>query len=117
MPEKERARLKEQYVKELRERKQIQRTLEAAQQQQTVNRALGRMIDTLQHLQDDPDEFSARLEAETALNEARLDIALNQESSTEPKTVSDPGSDEPLRTPSTKTIGPTLQSDPSDDTS
>lgn len=117
MPEKERARLKEQYVKELRERKQIRRTLEAAKQQQTVNHALGRMIDTLESTQQDPDEFSARLDAETALNEARLDIALSQESPTqEAKPVSDQSSDEPSQVPVSKTIGPKLQSDPSDNT-
>ncbi|MCY4000856.1 MAG: hypothetical protein OXF84_08650 [Bacteroidetes bacterium] len=116
MPEKERARLKEQYVKELRERKRVQQTLGSVHARRSVNQALGNMADMLDDLTDGSiDEITTRMDAETALNEARLEIALEEqhhqeqhssppiEKSTEPPS-------EPSRPPS-KTFGPRLRTD------
>ena len=111
MPEKERARLKEQYVKELRERKKIRRTLEAARRRQSTNRALNDMVDTLTSTSGTIDEFTTRLDAETALNEARLEIALEQEPPVEDTPVPDEDSPVQVAEPTAKTIGPLLKSD------
>lgn len=114
MPEEERARLKEQYIKELRERKQIRRTIESAKKTQSINNALGAMIDTLVSAGDTADEFTARLDAETALNEARLEVALNDELPPEKKSGDD--SEAAPQTPDlpAKTIGPRLKADTPD---
>lgn len=111
MPEKERARLKEQYIKELRERKQAQDSINTLRKRQGINQALNNMVETLENTtSDSADDIMHNLEAETALNEARLDIALeNQEShSTETSCNS-----LDINTPPaiSKTIGPRLRSD------
>ena len=115
MPEKERARLKEQYVKELRERKRTQRTLESLLAHRSVNKALGNMADMLDDVTDGSmDEFTSRIDAETALNEARLEIALDHQMEDQPSSspvdTSTPMDSESSSPPS-KTIGPRLTSD------
>ena len=114
MPEEERARLKEQYIKELRERKQIRRKIESAKKTQAINNALGAMVDTLVSAGDTADEFTARLDAETALNEARLEVALEDELSKENKPAADLDAAPQPPDPPTKTIGPRLKADTPD---
>ncbi|MCY3628995.1 MAG: hypothetical protein OXI05_08555 [Bacteroidota bacterium] len=114
MPEEERARLKEQYIKELRERKQIRRTIESAKKTQAINNALGAMADTLASAGDTADEFTARLDAETALNEARLEVALEDELSKEKTSAADLDSAPQTSDPPSKTIGPRLKADTPD---
>ncbi len=116
MPEQERARLKEQFIKEFRERKQIRRSLESAHQRQTVNQALADMVNTLEETVDPVDEYTARLDAETALNEARLEIALESQTPEDPNRPSKVSSvqDEPPNDSTAKTIGPRLRTDASD---
>lgn len=105
MPEKERARLKEQYKKELRRRKQFLQTVKTARNQQAADQALLNMVGALENAGDTVDEFTARLDAETALNEARLEIALeNQLPDIEEPSVA-PESSEQSPAPVTKTIG------------
>ncbi len=111
MPEEKRARLKEQYIKELRERKKIRHTIESAKRTQAVNNALGAMVDTLASAGDTADEFTARLDAETALNEARLEVALEDELTTEKKSITDSDSAPQPSGPPIKTIGPRLKAD------
>ncbi|MCY4159161.1 MAG: hypothetical protein OXE92_08110 [Bacteroidetes bacterium] len=114
MPEKERARLKEKYIKEFRERKQIQHTLKAASKRQAVNRALGSMVDALEDAANPLDEFTARLNTETALNEARMDIALEQKAPTEKCAAPVENSTQATASPPAKTIGRQLKSDASE---
>ena len=114
MPEEERARLKEQYIKELRERKQIRRTIESAKKTQAINNALGAMVDTLASAGDTADEFTARLDAETALNEARLEVALEDELSKEKTSAADLDAAPQTPDPPSKTIGPRLKADTPD---
>lgn len=111
MPEEERARLKEQYIKELRERKQIRRRIESAKKTQAINDALGAMVDTLASAGGTADEFTARLDAETALNEARLEVALEDELPPERKSATDLDAAPQPPEPPAKTIGPVLKAD------
>ena len=103
-------------MKELRERKRVQQTLGSVHARRSVNQALGNMADMLDDLTDGSiDEITTRMDAETALNEARLEIALEEqhhqeqhssppiEKSTEPPS-------EPSKPPS-KTFGPRLGTD------
>ncbi len=117
MPEQERARLKEQYIKEFRERRHIRRTLEAARRRKAANQALSDMVDALEDPADPTDEFTSRLDAETAMNEARLEIALENQIP-EDLRQSDPESPAPSQASTTdstaKTIGPRLRTDPSE---
>jgi len=110
MPEKERARLKEQYSKELRERKQVLNSLDTLRKRQSVDQALESMVDTLENTtMESADHLTSKLDAETALNEARLEIALENQTQdpVETSKISDPRSS----TPTAKTIGPRLRSD------
>ncbi len=108
MPEKERARLREQYVKELRERKHFLKSVNASRKRQTIDRALESMVDSLENVTDEStDHLTQKLNSETALSEARLEVALENQPP-----------DEALRTsgaestaPTSKTIGPHLRSD------
>ncbi len=111
MPEEERARLKEQYIKEFRERKRIRRNLESAKKTKAINHALESMVDTLVSTENTTDEFTARLDAETALNEARFEIALENQSTQEGTSSSSTDLDAttPPPDPPTKTIGPNLK--------
>jgi hypothetical protein len=79
MPEKERARLKEQYIKELRRRKEVLQTVKAARNKQAADQALLNMVEALESTGGTVDEFTERLDAETALTEARLEIALENQ--------------------------------------
>ena len=113
MPEKERARLREQYVKEFRERRKIRRTLESARRRQSTDRALGNMVEILNSTRGTTDECTMRLDAETALNEARLEIALEKQDAAPEE---DPGRSDkkpavPAEEPPVKTIGPQLRAD------
>lgn len=123
MPEKERERLKKQYIKELRRRKEILQTVRTARNKQASDRALLNMVETLEHAGGTVDEFTDRLDAETALAEARLEIALENQpemalenqppKSEEPSTVPEP-SNQPSA-PVTKTIGSALGGTRSDE--
>lgn len=106
MPEKERERLKQQYIKELRRRKEVLQTVRAARNKRAADQALLNMVDALENTGGTVDEFTERLDAETALNEARLEIALeNQEppESEEPSIVPESSKQSPATV--TKTIG------------
>jgi len=120
MPEKERARLKEQYVKELRERKRAQRILDSSHNSYEVNKAMDNMAHMLDDVTDvSMDELTMRLDAETALNEARLEIALEHQTQGQhdppPIEKSIPASSEPSSPPA-KTIGPRLRTDTTSNT-
>ncbi len=115
MPEKERERLKKQYVKELRRRKEILQTVRTARNKQSADQALLNMVEALENTGSTVDEFTERLDAETAMNEARLEIALENQppESEEPSTV--PESSKQAPAPVTKTIGSALGSTRSDE--
>jgi len=114
MPEEERARLKKQYVEELRERKKMRQTFEAARKGQAIDRALGDMAETLANAGGTVDEFTARLNAETALNEARMEIALDHETPLEDPAATDKDSTKQPAPSPAKTIGRQLRSSTSD---
>ena len=106
MPEKERERLKKQYIKELRKRKEFLQTVKAARNKRTADQALLNMVEALENTGGTVDEFTERLDAETALNEARLEIALENQQppeSEEPSIV--PESSKRPSATVTKTIG------------
>lgn len=115
MPEKERERLKKQYIKELRRRKEILQTVKAARNKHAADRALLNMVETLENTGGTVDEFTERLDAETALNEARLEIALENQppESEEPSIVPESSKQPPA--PVTKTIGSALGGTRSDE--
>lgn len=115
MPEEERARLKEKYLKELRERKKIRRRIASARKTQAVHRALGEMVDTLAGTTETEDAFISKLDAETALNEARLEIVLESEIPEAETPVSDPKSSPQPPDPPEKTIGRLMKANPPDE--
>ena len=105
MPEKERERLKKQYIKELRRRKEILQTVRTGRNKRAADQALLSMVEALENTGGTVDEFTGRLDAETALNEARLEIALeNQPPKSEEPSIAPESSKQPP-TPVTKTIG------------
>ena len=116
MPEKERERLKKQYIRELRRRKEFLQTVRSARKEQAADQALLNMVEALEDTGGTVDEFTARLDAETALNEARLEIALENQQppdSEEPSIVPEPSKQPPA--PATKTIGSALGGTRSDE--
>ncbi len=115
MPEEERTRLKEKYLKELRERKQFRRRIASVRKTQAIHRALGEMVDTLADTTETGDAFTSKLDAETALNEARLEIALESETPEAKVPVPDPKSPPQPPSPPVKTIGPRLKANPPDE--
>ncbi len=115
MPEEERAHLKEKYLKELRERKQIRRRIASVRKTQAIQRALGEMVDTLASTTETGDAFTSKLDAETALNEARLEIALESETPQAKTPVPDPKSPPQPSSPPAKTIGPRMKANPPDE--
>lgn len=112
MSESDREHLKEQYIKEFRERKKFRQSVESAKKTQTINHALGNMVDILDSTGGTADEFTARLDAETALNEARLEIALESEPHVKKPAAPNSNSVAGTADPPAKTIGRRLKHDP-----
>ena len=90
MSEKERQRLKKQYIKEFRERKHIRQTLEATQKRRNIDAALSRMVYGTEGSKENFDQEAVKHESQDV-----NDI---------PDNVQSPA----------KTIGPRLRSDTSD---
>ena len=70
--EEKRKLLKEQYKKELRERKEFVSKVKNLRQMQRINKALAEMT-----AEDDTDEWIRKLNEETAFTEAKMEIALD----------------------------------------
>ncbi|MBX3102687.1 MAG: hypothetical protein KF690_09280 [Bacteroidetes bacterium] len=70
-----RAKLKEEHLKELRARKEIQ---QQAQSQHYLNNAL-KALEEMSAFSEDTDEWVARLNGQSLLQEAKLDMALGTE--------------------------------------
>lgn len=115
MPEKERERLKKQYINELRRRKEVLQTVRATRNKQAADQALLNMVEALENTGSTVDEFTGHLDAETALNEARLEIALENQppESEEPSIVPESSKQSPPLV--TKTIGSALGGTRSDE--
>jgi hypothetical protein len=107
--EEKRARLREQFKRELQKDKQLREELARARQMQTLRRQVESIEERMFTSADDAADMLTKLNEQTAWNEARLDLAL--EHSTTPKQVSE-GSMPTSRTPSdpiTDALPPHLQ--------
>jgi hypothetical protein len=73
--EEKRAKLREEYKRELLERKKIQEQLQAAQKMGPIQKALDQIL----NFNDDTEEWINKLNQSSAQTEARLDIALDSQ--------------------------------------
>ena len=80
--EEKRRQLKEQYKKDLKLRKEFLEKAKKLRNMSNVNKALTEMTDGLT---DDSDEWISKINQETALTEAKLEMALDEASETQKK--------------------------------
>ncbi|MEM7514272.1 MAG: hypothetical protein AAF388_25325, partial [Bacteroidota bacterium] len=80
--EEKRRQLKEQYKKDLKLRKEFLEKAKKLRNMSNVNKALTEMTDGLT---DDSDEWISKINQETALTEAKLEMALDEASETQQK--------------------------------
>lgn len=104
--EAERARLKAEHLRELKARKQL---LDQVPSQQYLNNAL-KALEEMTQFSDDTDDWVARLNGKSLLQEAKLDMALDTQAPTQPAAPADadtaPTPPEDLSlTPPYKTLG------------
>ena len=121
MTPEERKRFKEEEKAHLRKVKRLKRLARSARSSAGAAQALQDMVGTLDNLGISPDEMVDRLDRESALNEARFEIALENvpATSTEssgrapaPGARTTPSAESGVPAPAkkAKTIGPDLQS-------
>ena len=74
--------LKEQYKRDLQKRKEFLENVKNLRHQNNINKALGEM---LEGMNDDSDDWINQLNQETALSEAKFEMALDQATEAEQK--------------------------------
>jgi hypothetical protein len=104
--EAERARLKAEHLRELKARKQL---LDQAPSQHYLSNAL-KALEEMTSFSDDTDDWVARLNGKSLLQEAKLDMALDPQAPAQPEVPANadtaPASSEDLRlSPPDKTLG------------
>lgn len=104
--EEKRRKLKEEYLQDLRLRKQFLQEAERNKYMNHINRALSDMSQALEA--DDSDEWIAKLKGTALLQEAQLDMILEQQQTLpepEDTTPEPPPTEEAPTTPGNKTMG------------
>jgi len=78
--EEKRRQLKEQYKRDLKMRKEFLEKAKSLRSQQNINKALGEMLDGLN---DDSEDWINQINQETALTEAKFEMAMDEAAAAE----------------------------------